>query len=187
MKIKINKKFISLCLFAIYFIYQAITQQNNPTKFNLKNNPTIKISPTPIKGVTIVVSVIDGDTIILNDQSHLRYIGVDTPELHHPKIKLQCFGEEAKIANQKLVEGKEIIMETDVSNVDRYKRLLRYVWVKNNNSSNSAIFVNDYLVRQGFAYASTFPPDVKYAKQFIEAETEARENNRGLWSKCETP
>lgn len=184
MKIKINKKLVSLCLFVIFLIYQTIIQQNNPIKTNLKNNQVVKISPTPIKNATKVISVIDGDTIILNDQSHLRYIGIDTPELHHPLIKLQCFGEEAKIANQKLVERKEIIMEKDVSNVDRYKRLLRYVWIKQ-NSTNSALFVNDYLVRQGFAHASTFPPDVKYAKQFIEAETEARENKRGLWSKCE--
>lgn len=183
MKIRVNKKFLSLCLFVIFLVYQTITQQNNPTKINLQNKDVIKISTTPIKDANKVTKVIDGDTIILNDQSHLRYIGIDTPELHHPKIKLQCFGEEARVANQKLVEGKEIIMENDVSNVDRYKRLLRYVWVKS-ESTTSALFVNDYLVRQGFAHASTFPPDVKYAKQFIEAETEARENKRGLWSKC---
>lgn len=186
MKIRINKKFISLCLFVIYLIYQTITQQNNLTKTILQNKQVVKISSTPIKYITKVVSVIDGDTIILNDKNHLRYIGIDTPELHHPKMKLQCFGEEAKIVNQKLVEGKEIIMEKDFSNVDRYKRLLRYVWVKQ-DGTESALFVNDYLVRQGFAHASTFPPDVKYAKQFIEAETEARENKRGLWSICETP
>jgi len=182
---KINKKFVSLCLFVIYLIYQTITQQNSSTKINLKNNEVIKIFPTPIKNVSKVVAVIDGDTIILNDQSHLRYIGIDTPELHHPQIKVQCFGEEAKVANQKIAEGKNIIMERDISNVDHYKRLLRYVWVNTDDSSDSAIFVNDYLVRQGFAHASTFPPDVKYAKQFIEAETEARENKRGLWNKCE--
>jgi micrococcal nuclease len=47
------------------------------------------------------------------------------------------------------------------------------------------IFVNDYLVRQGYAYASTYPPDVKYAQQFAQAQREAQENNRGLWAACE--
>ena len=68
-------------------------------------------------------------------------------------------------------------MERDISETDKYKRLLRYVWIGD-------VLVNDYLVRQGFALTSTFPPDVKYETQFLEAETEARENNRGLWFSC---
>ena len=90
---------------------------------------------------------------------------------------MECYGREASEANKKLVEGKFIRLEKDVSEVDRYGRLLRYVYVND-------LFVNDYLVRQGFAHAVTYPPDVKYQDLFRQAETEARENNRGLWSGC---
>ena len=69
-------------------------------------------------------------------------------------------------------------MEKVVSDTDRYGRLLRYVWVGD-------IFVNDYLVRHGYAYAYTYPPDVKYSEQFVQAQKEARENNRGLWAVCQ--
>lgn len=127
---------------------------------------------------TVSVSrVIDGDTVELSDGRRLRYIGIDTPEIVHPTKPVECFGNEAKVANQKLVESKTIRLVKDISNTDKYGRLLRYVYVDN-------IFVNDYLVRQGFAHASTYPPDVVFSKQFLEAEREAREDNRGLWDSC---
>jgi len=125
----------------------------------------------------LVKRVIDGDTIELDNGQKVRYIGIDTPETVHPSIPVQCFGQEASNKNKELVEGKMIRMEKDVSETDRYGRLLRYIYVDN-------LFVNDYLVRNGYAYADTVPPDVKYSDQFVKAQQEARENNRGLWLGC---
>lgn len=144
------------------------------------------VTPTVISKNTVlgenrqtvkVVRVVDGDTIEIEGGQKVRYIGIDTPETHDPKRPVGCFGKEAAAKNKELVEGKEITMEKDVSQTDRYGRLLRFVYVDN-------IFVNDYLVRQGYAHASTYPPDVKLAQQFKQAEQEARENNRGLWNSC---
>ncbi len=132
------------------------------------------IQPPPAK----VVRVIDGDTIevaIRGSLYKVRYIGIDTPETVHPQNPVEYFGKEATRKNRELVEGKIVRLEKDVSETDKYGRLLRYVWVDD-------IFVNDYLVRQGYAYAYTYPPDVKYAEQFVQAQKEARENNRGLWA-----
>ncbi len=126
----------------------------------------------------MVSRVIDGDTIVLATGEKVRYIGMDTPELVHPKKPVECFAKEAKEANQKLVEGRAVRLEKDVSERDKYGRLLRYVFVGD-------IMVNDYLVRQGFAHVSTYPPDVRYQEQFRQAEREARENNRGLWAGCQ--
>ena len=127
----------------------------------------------------LVSRVIDGDTVELEDGRKLRYIGIDTPELVHPDKATECFAKEAMEENKRLVDGKTVRLESDVSETDRYGRLLRYVYVENT-------MVNDTLVRQGFAHASTYPPDVKYNQQFLEAEKEARENSRGLWSDCNT-
>ncbi len=125
----------------------------------------------------LVKRVIDGDTIELDDGKRARYIGIDTPELVHPKKPVECFAQEAKALNQRLVEGKPVRLVKDVSDTDKYGRLLRYVYVGDT-------FVNDYLIRQGFAFASTYPPDVRYAEQFVAAQKEARDNNRGLWAGC---
>ena len=137
------------------------------------------------KQKTKVIRIIDGDTIEIEGNVKVRYIGVNTPELHDPKNPVECFGQAAADKNKRLVEGKEIFIQKDVSETDKYKRLLRYVWVEDpSTSSGQVIFINDYLVRQGFAQVSTFPPDVRYVSQFLEAQKEAQKNNRGLWKEC---
>lgn len=144
--------------------------------------PSLQVTPTPAvkqaaREKVRIIRVIDGDTIEIEGGRKVRYIGIDTPETVHPDKPVQCFGYEATNKNKELVDGKEIEMEKDVSETDKYGRLLRYVWIGN-------IFVNDYLVRQGYAYAITYPPDVKYQDQFRQAQQEAIANNRGLWSQC---
>jgi micrococcal nuclease len=154
-----------------------------------ENNQTLPTpSPSPEKTPTPevkqaarekvkVTRIIDGDTIEIEGGKKIRYIGIDTPETVHPDKEVQCFGYEATNKNKELVENKEIEIEKDVSDTGRYGRLLRYVWM-------DSIFVNDYLVRQGYAYASSYPPDIKYQDQFSKAQQEATANNRGLWGQC---
>jgi micrococcal nuclease len=131
-----------------------------------------------------VVRVVDGDTIIVEidgREERLRYIGIDTPESVQPNTPVECFGREASAENALLVEGKRVELERDTSNRDRYDRLLRYVYVV---ERGERIFVNEALVANGFAYASTFPPDVKYEETLRAAQREARDEGRGLWGAC---
>ncbi len=65
-------------------------------------------------------------------------------------------------------------MEHDVSDKDRYGRLLRYVWA-------GEVFVNETLVAQGLAHATAYPPDTKYQKVFAHAEQTARSLKLGMW------
>lgn len=118
----------------------------------------------------LVKEVIDGDTIILLNGSRVRLIGINTPE--HGMY----FFEEAREVLGTIVLGKEIVLEKDISDKDKYGRLLRYVYAEN-------LFVNLEMVKRGFANAYTYPPDVKYNEEFLEAERYARENNLGLWLK----
>jgi micrococcal nuclease len=130
-----------------------------------------------------VVRVIDGDTIQVDVDGSLervRYIGIDTPETVHPRKGVECFGKEASAKNAALVGGKTVRLVRDVSDRDRYGRLLRYVWVDD-------VFVNLELVREGYAQVSTYPPDVEHTDAFIAAQREAREANRGLWAACPAP
>lgn len=131
-----------------------------------------------------VKKVVDGDTIKLETGETVRYVGIDTPETKHPNKPVQCFGREASAKNKELVEGREILMEKDISNTDRYGRLLRYIYLPNPDATDEAIFVNEYLVEQGYAHLLTYPPDVKYDKMLKDAQTIAREEKRGLWEKC---
>lgn len=165
----------------VLFSYGVLTVRvNSPTRV-LEQKPTPTSAHVPIDQpyeIATVAAVIDGDTITLADKRKLRYIGIDTPETKHPTKGVQCFGLEASKKNRELVEGKTIRMQKDVSETDRYGRLLRYVWVGD-------VFVNDSLVRSGFAHQATFPPDVRFATQFRNAAEEARQKNRGLWGVCQ--
>jgi len=136
--------------------------------------PTVAPPDLPEASVT---RVIDGDTIeveIEGESYKVRYIGIDTPELHHPTKPVEYFAQEAYEKNRELVEGQTVFLEKDVSETDQYGRLLRYVYVGDT-------FVNAYLVQQGYAQVSTYPPDVKYQERFLELQREAREARRGLW------
>jgi endonuclease YncB( thermonuclease family) len=122
--------------------------------------------------LALVVRIIDGDTIevrIGNQNYRVRYIGMDTPERGQP------FFYEASEANRQLVQGQTVTLVRDVSETDRYGRLLRYVYLE------EGTFVNAELVRLGFAMIATFPPDVKYQSLFLALQQEAREAGRGLW------
>lgn len=124
-----------------------------------------------------VVRVIDGDTIevaIAGVPTTVRYIGVDTPETVHPSEPTGCFGAEASAYNKALVAGKFVQLERDISDTDKYGRLLRYVYV-------DGVMVNYELVRGGYAQVVTYPPDVRYTDMFRAAEASARTAGLGLW------
>lgn len=128
-----------------------------------------------------VSKIIDGDTVVLKSGQTVRLIGIDAPE------KNDCFANEATVAIGDLILGKEVRLEKDVSEVDRYGRLLRYIWAplrQDFEGQADQIIVNDQLVRLGFAKAYPYPPDVKYQDQLVQAEDEAKANSRGLWSAC---
>ena len=124
----------------------------------------------------------DGDTIQLSNGKTVRLIGIDTPETVDPRRPVGCFGKEASNEAKSLLSDTQIILQKDVSETDKYGRLLRYIFLP--LSDGRILFVNDYLVRAGFAKVLTYPPDVKYNEQFRQAEREAKEAGRGLWGRC---
>jgi micrococcal nuclease len=132
----------------------------------------------------IVARVIDGDTFELSDGRKVRLIGVNTPE---STTRTEEYGKEASNYTKSKLEGKEVYLQKDVSETDRYGRLLRIVWLKvptddmNENEIRSKMFNAD-LVINGYAEPSTYPPDVKYAEYFRKFAREAREAERGLWA-----
>lgn len=129
-----------------------------------------------------VKRIVDGDTFVVHDGTKkgtkIRLIGVDTPESRRSRNKeIGYYGQEAKEFLSKLISDKNVKLEYDVGKYDRYKRTLAYVYLEDGT------FINAELVKQGYAMVMTVPPNVKYADLFIKLQREARESNRGLWSK----
>lgn len=162
---------------------RSISQATKP----IEPSPSILKAQAEINNPDLVfakvTAVIDGDTIEVDlgqgNIKRVRYIGVDTPESVDPRKPIQCFSKEATIKNRDLVENNIVGLEKDVSETDRYGRLLRYVYAGD-------IFVNQELVIQGYASAVSYPPDIRYQDQFRQNEQQARSENKGLWRSCNT-
>ena len=119
-------------------------------------------------GIVKVIQAIDGDTIVIAGGYHVRYIGVDAPE------KGEAYYLESTKINKELIEGKMVRLEKDITEKDKYGRLLRYVYVDD-------IFVNAEVVRLGYAFAKPYPPDIKYQPYLEAMEIEAKKTKRGIW------
>ncbi len=150
---------------------------NKDLRFVNSKVATPSVSQITDKKTYLVSRVVDGDTIEIEGKVKVRYIGIDTPETVDPRRPVGCFGNEASNKNKELVLGKQVRLEKDISETDKYGRLLRYVYVGN-------VFVNKYLVEEGFARATSHPPNVKYQEIFRAAEKTAQEGNKGLWGSC---
>jgi micrococcal nuclease len=126
-----------------------------------------------------VTRVVDGDTIrirpAVNGYDEVRLIGVDTPETRDPDCEVQPYGQQASTFTTSQLQGEEVDLEFDEERVDRYDRLLAYVY------KDEEMF-NETLLEEGYAQVATFPPNVKYVERFEEAQAEAQAAQRGIWA-----
>ena len=126
----------------------------------------------------LVIEVIDGDTIIINGSTRVRLIEVDAPEMG------ECYYSESKEALNNLVGGKYVRLEKDASGVDGFGRLLRYVFLPQEDTMDD-IFVDDYMIEQGFADIREASKDKRYRDILIHGRNEAVSMEKGMWSACE--
>lgn len=177
---------ILIILLGLGFLFLGFNQSSSipiqPTPNPTAEEVQGEASPSGILVTVVVTKVIDGDTIEIATGERVRYIGVDTPETVDTRRPVGCFGKEASNKNKELVEGKRVILEADIEDKDKYGRLLRYVYLP--IESGQLLFIDDYLIREGFGKLLLIPPDVKYKEQFTQAQMQARQNKRGLWGAC---
>jgi micrococcal nuclease len=159
--------FFGLCLISIGLAIFSFKKTETVQIIFTPAPPAISTSSATFAKVT---RVIDGDTIVINTGEHIRYIGMNAPELS-PQ---ECYATEAADINKNLVLGKTIKLVKDVSETDKYGRPLRFVYIGD-------IFVDDYLVKVGAAKIETVPPDTEFKDEFLSSQNYAKENKLGLW------
>ena len=147
--------------------------------YYIQKYETNKTAPA---GYYRVTKVSDGDTIEVDMDGKLekvRLIGVDTPETHHPKKEVECYGQLASDFTKNALDGEVVRLEADDTNQnrDRYQRLLRYVYTADGTLWNKK------LLADGYGHALTAFPFTKM-DEFTKSEIQARELNKGLWSAC---
>lgn len=121
--------------------------------------------------------VVDGDTIRLTTGRYVRFLQIDTPELHPP----ECYGQRSsRLLHSWLHPGSRVTLRTDprLDRTDRYGRLLRYVYSGDRN-------LNLALVRRGAATVWFYDRDKgRYAGRLLADARRARRQKRGLWGAC---
>ena len=129
-----------------------------------------------------VIKVIDGDTIqvlVGGKKETVRLIGIDTPDTVDPKMEVECFGKEASDKMKSLLNDKSVVLKNDpnVSERDKYGRLLRYIFLKDDTN------VNKLMIQEGYAHEYTYESNpYKYQSEFRLAEKKAQDQKKGLWT-----
>jgi micrococcal nuclease len=123
------------------------------------------------------------ETIELTNRRRVRLIGINTPETTY---KIEAYGKEARNYTHAKLTGRTVWLQKDISDIDRYGRLLRVVWLEQPLEDNKEAEIrlkmfNAELILKGYAEPSTFPPDVKFSPYFREFAREARSQKVGLW------
>jgi len=133
-------------------------------------------APNAQPGLFVVERAVDGDTLLLQDGRRVRLIGVDTPETKHPHRAVEPFGPEACAFTRDHVEGRTVRLEFDKERRDRYGRMLAYVY-------QGDWLLNEELIRAGLGRAVThFPYSTAMKRRFRNAQRQAREAGKGIWS-----
>jgi micrococcal nuclease len=125
-----------------------------------------------------IIRIIDGDTVITDTGEHIRYIGIDSPEIGRNGARSECFATEAAAYNAKLVLGRNVRLIADIEDRDRFGRMLRYVEIDGVN-------ISVHLVEEGYAKRLYVPPNGMFQTEIRSAETRSKNLGRGIWSACE--
>lgn len=123
-----------------------------------------------------VTKVIDGDTIVVADGRHVRYLGIDTPEMDGFTAEERRLAREAKEMNSSLVLHKTIRLQYDSERKDKYGRTLAYIWVDDT-------LVNQVLVEAGLAKANDYGNrNLVWWDRLAAAQSSAIAARKGIWA-----
>lgn len=165
---------LTILLFAT-LIYQKETGVSLPTGETPVRTDPGEEGAIPSVILARVTRVIDGDTFEIESGEHVRLIGVDAPESVKPGTPVECFGKASSGYLRMLIEGKEVRLERDRTDRDRYDRLLRYAYLGD-------MLINENIVREGYAESVAYKPDTAKQEIFDHAEALAKAEQRGRWA-----
>ena len=126
-----------------------------------------------------VVTVFDGDTVLLDNGEKVRLLGINTPEVEGRNKMLQKGGEEARQWLQNRLEGEKVRLLKDLTSKDKYGRTLAHLF------SEDGGHINLELVREGYAAVNIYPPDLLFTDELVAAQQQAEAKYLGIWQYSE--
>ena len=119
--------------------------------------------------------VLDGDTLILEDGRHLRFLGINAPEIPHKDKPGEIFGHDAKRFAKNIIASKKIRLEFDHERHDRYGRILGYLFTED------GALINEEMIRNGRAFYLPARRLLKYHSRLLGAQRLAMDSTLGIW------
>ncbi len=120
--------------------------------------------------------IFDGDTVELEDGTHVRLLGIDAPEVAHREREAQPFGDAATAELRRLIGGHPVRLGYGPEHHDHYGRLLARLYAPDGKDLDLA------MVAAGLAHVEVHPPNLEHLPQYFKAEAAARAAGRGIWS-----
>ncbi len=189
-----NRIFVKQTVILTLAVFTAITVGYFSVGLNFSSNPQVvakqpasvslamaaNINPAKLYKVT---DIIDGDTFkvkVDGKEITVRMLGINTPEVVDPRKPVECSGPEASAETKSLLKGREVklALNPNREKTDNYNRLLAFVY------RDDGIFINELLIKDGFAREYTVGKPYQYQSEFRDAEKQAKMAGKGLWSKC---
>ena len=166
---KVNRIFIgivlTLAIGSIIFLYSDFNDRTDLSmQYTQSSGYESEVCNAP--EYAIVTNVVDRDTVIVEGGHWVRLLYMNADEKEEP-----CYGV-AKNRLKELVLGKKVRLQRDISDLDKYGRCLRTIFMGEEN-------VNLNLVKEGQALAAFYEPDVKYRQEMLEAQEYAKSNSIG--------
>ncbi len=158
-------------------IYRSVDEKGRVTYSDRPSTGAepVKILSQPSRQLYPVARVYDGDTIILEDNKHVRLLGVNTPEIESHQRAEEPGGVAAKKWLQAQLQENKVYLEFDQVRRDKYKRLLAHVFLPDGKHLNLALLEN------GLAVISIIPPNGRYSDKLIQAQQHAEKLKLGIW------
>lgn len=119
----------------------------------------------------------DGDTLVLTDDTRVRVIGINTPEVARDGRPAEPLAIRARDRLRQLVfqNSNKLRLLPGEQKRDRHGRTLAYLWLPDGTD------VSAELLRQGLGWLVAIPPNIRQVACHQAAEAEARTARRGVW------
>ena len=121
--------------------------------------------------------VIDGDTVILADERHIRLIGINTPEIGHDGRPAQPGANQAyHYLDNLLRTQKTVFLHYDRQRLDHYQRTLAHLFLEDGTN------IQALLLDKGLATTLTIPPNLEFMDCYETSSANAQNHRIGLWA-----
>ncbi len=138
-------------------------------------------------GVYRVVEVVDGDTVVLDDGSQVRLVGIQAPKLPLGRRGFAKWplADEAKARLAEWIGGRAVTLVHGGRERDRHGRRLAHIFLAKPKTLTAPSpgdgWIQGRLLAGGWARVYSFPDNRYWIAEMLARERAARAARRGIW------